>query len=372
MVARTESEDQRTTATWVASGSPTLTLDPIGLVSRYDAIHEMIPSATMVGANQPDGLYRPFQNIQIGVGSDTYYTLPSDVGGEGGVLLALLNRLDGLGAGHTTGGITAPDRLFVPIKLSFHAGLYPRRKDGRDNPYDASGFVPVGPNAGSSLTWTTNANTVIDDTVTLSSGVLRVTAHRILGNEVDLMELMARQNLTRLMQMAGVKALVPAWQTTTQSPTATWADYGLVLDAPGGGFLRRATFLAQNDSATLGLRAQDELTQLSMYIPSAGVGKTYFKHSTNVFTTNLPIMQQLSADDVSVYGGAAPKGFYPVDMRVYGESDLEQVIGLDLRNKPGEIRQTGYLKFGQTIGTNASGDDIFTLWERHIGYNGPF
>jgi len=373
MAARCESADQLTTATWVASGAPSLVLENIGYVTRYDIIHEMIPSATLVGANQPDGLYRPFMNVQISTGNDTYYTLPSVLGGQGGVLLALLNRLDGFGAGHTTGGITAPDRLFVPVKLTFHAGVYPKRNDGRDNPYDLSGFVPVGPKGTASLVWTTDINSTIDDTVTLSSGVLRVTAHRVVGNKQEIMDLMRAQRLSQMMQMAGVEALVPAWQTNIESPTATWSDYGYVVDAKPDGFLTRQTWLAQNDSASLGLRAQDELTQLALYIPGESTGKYYFKVSTNVFTTNLPIMQQLSADDASVYGGAAPKGFYPVDLRVWGaETDLERVLGKDLRNKQGAVKQSGYMRWGMTIGTNATGDDILGLSERRVGYNGPW
>ena len=195
MVARTESKEQTTTATWAASAAPSLLLDNIGYNTRLDLIHEMIPSATLIGANQPDGLYRPFMNVQIYTSFGTHYTLPSVLGGQGGVMQGLLNKLDGMGAGHTTGGITAPDRLFVPVRMAFHAGYFPKKRNGTQNLYDLSGILPFGPMGGGNLVWTTDINTTIDDTVTLSSGVLRITSHRVMcpGGKADFDAMAARQ-----------------------------------------------------------------------------------------------------------------------------------------------------------------------------------
>ena len=80
---------------------------------------------------------------------------------------------------------------------------------------------------------------------------------------------------------------------------------------------------------------------------------------------SLPQGTQLGVDDVYAYGGSSPKGFYPFDLRAYGVTPLEQIMGLDTRDK-----KTGYAKWGQTLGTNASGDDLLMLTEKSIIYDG--
>ena len=76
---------------------------------------------------------------------------------------------------------------------------------------------------------------------------------------------------------------------------------------------------------------------------------------------------QLTADDAMVYGGAAAKGFFPVDLRLHGENPLERALGLDLREASPDAVQ-----WGQTVGEYASGDDILVLTEKYVAYNGPF
>ena len=366
MAAITETIEQATTAAWASATTVPLVLENIGNVTRYEVIHEAVPNATFVAANQPDGLYRPYQNIQVQSGARIFFALPSDGGGHGGTILHLLNEMDGLGVGHTNGGITAPDRTFVPIKLAFHAGVYPKRGYGRlDNKYDLSAFIPARALGGMQLTWTTNTNDVMDDTVTLSSGTLRVTSCRVLGSEGEIQALMMEQGLGPLLAAVGSRALTPAWQTDVQIMSATAAQFGLRLNAKTGGFLKRATFLAQDAVATRPGKAQDELTDLRLLVP--GRQKTYFQHSVNNFTGRLPLMTQLSADDVSTYGGSASKGFYPVDLREEGENELERALGLDLRNvSPDQA------VWGQTILTYTSGDDVLVLSEVLVPYNGTF
>lgn len=374
MVVKKESIQQTVTGTWVASSTVTVLLDRIGLVTQYDLVHRLTPSATFLGANQPDGLYRPFQNVQIVAGGLTYCTLPSDGGGEGGVLQHFLNILDGLGTGYPSGAITAPDLTYVPVKLSFHAGVRPQKRDGGINLFDLTAFIPAGIESSPQVTWTTNGSTVVDDTVTLSSGVLTITAHRVLGTTQDIQQEMMAQGVMDILALVqngaegvlpnpNATGFIPSWIGQVQSPVATAADFSLEFDMALGGFLKRVSFLAQDAIATVPNRAEDELTAIRLAIPERGI--VIFQYSTERMSGSLPQGTQLGVDDVYAYGGSSPKGYYPFDLRAYGPTMLEQIMGYDTRG-----RQTGYGKWQQTLGTNASGDDILVLTERSLVYQG--
>lgn len=366
MAVKRESIEQTVTGAWASATTVTVLLDRIGLVTQYDLVHRITPSATLLGDNTPDGLYRPFQNIQILSGGVTYYSLPSDAGGEGGVLQHFLNIIDGLGIGYPSGAITAPDLTYVPVKLSFHAGIRPIKRDGGINLFDLTGFVPAGLESNPQVTWTTNTNAVIDDTVTLTSGVLTITAHRLLGTEADMRAEMQIQGVPEVLALLGdpsVTGLVPNWVGQIQSPIATAADYSLQFDLPVGGFLKRVTFIAQDATATRPARAEDELTAIRLTIPERGL--VLFQHSTELKSGSLPMMPQLGVNDVVQYGGASAKGFYSFDLRTHGPTWLEQILGLDARTQ-----RTGWARWEQTLGTNASGDDLLMLTERALEYKG--
>ena len=374
MVVKKESIRQTTTGTWAASSTVTVLLDRIGLVTQYDLVHQATPSATFLGANQPDGLYRPFQNIQIVAGGLTYCTLPSDGGGQGGTLQHYLNMLDGLGIGYPSGGITAPDLTYVPIKLSFHPGVRPLKKDGMHNLFDLSAFIPAGIESSPQITWTTNGNAVMDDAVTLTSGVLTITAHRVLGSTAEIQQEMQIQGVMDILALVqsgaegvlpnpNATGFIPSWIGQIQSPTAVAADFSLEFDLVLGGFLKRVTFLVQDATATRPARASDELTGIRLAIPERGI--VVFQYDTERLSGSLPLGVQLNADDVSPYGGASAKGVYPFDLRAYGPTMLEQIMGYDTRG-----RQTGYGKWQQTLLTNTAGDDLLMLTERSLVYQG--
>lgn len=358
---KTERIRQTTTLTWAASTAPAMDLDGVGLVTRYEMNVQLTPSATLVAANQPDGLFRPVQNLAIVAGGTQYVGLPSEAGGEGGVLLHILNVVDRLGRGHPGVGVTAPQLSYTPVRFVIHCGVRPQRKDNIDNPFDLSAFIPASQVAGLQLTWTTPGNAVMDDVVTLSSAILVVTANRVLGTEAEIMAEMAAQGIYDILP-PGAKGMVPSWVGTLQSPTTTWAAYGLEVDAVLGGFLKRYTCVTQDATGTRPIRASDELTQLALKLNDEGYD--LLRVDTENLSGALPAIEQQGADDAVPFGGAVAQGVYVVDLRPFGRNGSELAYGRDLRGKP-----VGSVKWAQTVGTNAAGDDYLSLSERYIPWN---
>lgn len=376
MAVKKESIQQTQQGTWAASTAVTIQLDRIGLVTRYETVVELTPSATAIGANQPDSFWRPFSNVQFLAGGLTYFMLPQDAGGEGAVILHYLNKLDHFGEGFVYQLIVAPSQTFYVPRLTFHAGVRPWRRDGTQNLFDLTGFVPAGIESSPQITWNTTPNSVLDDTITISSAQMTVTAHRVLGTTADIQAEMAQQGVADLIAAVqqgneGILAnqlctgFIPSWYGQIESPTATAANYGSQLDMQLGGFITRVTALAQDATATRPIRGDDEVTQLNLTIPEKGV--TIYQYNSELMDGKLPIGDFLVADDAATVLGwsPAPGAIYPVDLRPYGQTTIEQILGLDTRG-----RQSGYAKLGRTIATNASGDDILTLTERLLTYQG--
>lgn len=376
MTVKKESIQQTTTGAWAASGTVTVLLDRIGLVTEYEVIFEITPSATLLAANQPDSLWRPFRSLSWQAGGFTYMTMPDEAGGHGGTLLHYLNKLDGFGSGFVHQVIVGPSQVFYVPRLTFHAGVYPRRRDGVYNRFDLSAFIPAGIESSPQVVWLTTANSVMDDIVTLSSGTLFITAHRVLGDTGDVLEEMSKQGVLSLIEMikAGhegilpaptATGLVPAWTGQIESPTATATNYSSVQDLTLGGFIKRVTYLAQDATTTRPLRADDEITQINLSIPEKGV--TILQYYSELAAGRLSLGDFLVADEVGGFGGGdvAPGGIYPIDLRLYGQTTVEQILGIDTRG-----RQTGYARWGRTLGTNSSGDDLFNLTERLLTYHG--
>ena len=167
-------ETQTDTAAWAAS-SAGISTDILrnGAITEIVASVEVTPSATLTAANAPDGLWRVIQNLSIQGGSQTYLTLPSQAPPVGGTLLHYLNRYDGFGVGQPDGAIAAPTHTYTPIHFVFHMGTRPRGFFNRRNPYDLTAFIPSTLDNRLRAVWVTAGNTVMDDTVTISSAVMR-------------------------------------------------------------------------------------------------------------------------------------------------------------------------------------------------------
>lgn len=375
MTVKKESMQQTLTGAWAASATVAVQLDRIGLVTRYEVVHQTTPSATMLGDNQPDALWRPFRSLSFQAGGFTYMTMPDEAGGHGGTLQHHLNRLDGFGAGFVHQLIVAPSQVYYVPRLVFHCGVRPWKRAGDPNPFDLTAFMPAGIESSPQLTWLTTANTVMDDGVTISAGTLIITAHRVLGTTADIMEEMAKQGVSQLIEMVrnghqgilpdpDITGFVPAWTGQVESPTATASNYSSEQDLQLGGFIKRVSYLVQDATGTRPIRADDEVTEIRLIIPEKGV--TIFQSDSELMADRLDIGDFMIAADAAALGVTpAVGGIYPLDLRPYGPTDVEQVLGLDTRG-----RQTGYGKLGRTIATNTSGDDILNLTERILAYNG--
>jgi len=361
MALRKTTITQTDTATWSASSSGISTnLDRTGLITRINATVEVTPSATLAGANQTDGLMRVVQNLRVEGGSHTYITLPGDAGGHGGTLLHHLGRLAGFGIGHSGLSITAPQLTYNALTYYLHFGSRPKLLGRQDNPFDMTAFIPAHSETQLRAIWVTTPNSVMDDTVTISSATMRFTLNLVQGSEGEIRQEMARQGC------AAPNGMVPAWTAETVAPTATATDFSFERDVPLGAYLRRIAILAQDATATRPLRADDEVTGIALKFPYQS--ENLLRFVPDFLKNDHPGGGTFTeADDAVSAQGAKPiaaQGIYVVDLRPHtiGNSDY----GLDLTRYA-----TGAVKLGFTLGTNAAGDDILILYDRLMPNRAP-
>ena len=366
---------QQDSWTWAASNSGiSQNIEKIGLITRLLFTVEIIPSATLTAANQPDGLFRPLQNLVIKGDGVTFIELPGDAGGGGGTLLHYMGQMDGFGYGHRAGAIAAPQTLYTSVNFPIHIGSRPKDIYGRDNPYDLSAFIPAF-NMGSLVgIWTTQANDVLDDTVTLSSAVMYLTISRVEDSDEGIVAEMGRQGivLPKASDM-NIRGMVPSWiQRQHPNAAATTSFAGEVEDVPGGGFLKRISMLFQDATATRPVRATDEVTEAALYY-SADSRQLFAHHaeveySSRLLGSNLKLGDTVGASvDNSVdFNAQSPHGLMFFDLRTQANHPVGKDYGLDLR--PPYV--TGQLKLGFIIGIFASGDDTLIIWERYQPYAG--
>ena len=376
---------QTVSATWAADATQRTDLERIGLLTRVDLLVEVTPSATLTAANQPDGLNRLIQNVRILGGGAVYVTLPGDDGCQAGSIIHYLNKIDGLGVGHPDGAIAAPTRTFTPMKFSFHFGSRPKvpGMPAVDNPYDLSAFIPAGDESQLTAEWVTSGNDVCDDSVTISSAVGRYTLHRVRGTPGEIQQEMRNQGVVLPANQHGQpwSGMVPAWSSSQFATAATTTDYDAETDAiPTGAFIRRATLLSQDATATRTLRAGDEVTETRIW--SSVTNEVLYQQTSENLTGYLYGGDQLTANSGSLESGgtekmgvdfneAAPLGVYPIDFRnktFWAESvhqyQVRKDYGWDMRG----FNQND-IRLGHIITTRAAGDDRLILWEKTIPTN---
>ena len=365
---------QTGSATWAADSTISTDIEQVGIITRIDATVEITPSATLTAANQPDGIFRLIQNLRVAGGGRTYFNLPADDGAEGGVLLHYLNALDGFGVGHGQGAVAAPNESYTWVNWALHCGTRPRDLYGRDNPFDLSAFIPASQESQLVAEWVTSGNDVMDDTVTISSAVMRFTIHRVTDtNDGQLREEMARQGV---ILPAGASGMVPAWSATIDSQAGAASDFSREVNVQLGGYLKRIGMLFQDATASRTLRSSDEVTEIALIMPDSN--ERLIQVNLEVPNSRLGIGTVLTADsgaavNASVatpaspdFGGHAPEGIAILDLRPHAISPVGREYGLDMR-----ALRAGAVKLGFTISNYAAGDDSLILWERYIPWTGP-
>lgn len=332
---------QTPTWTWAASQTVSQDIKASGAITRIALRVRLTMSGSAAAAVQEDGFWRIMQALTLKGNSGVAYFSMGDE--QIGRMLHLLNLNDRVlpGVGH---GPIATTNDFIYV---LHFGSRPRDQRGHDNPFDMSAFVPAFDDTGLKLDWLTTANTVVDDTLTISSATMYATIYEVVGTKDDIMKEMWRQ---------GVRTpMVPSSSYYVYQHTGTVSDVSKDLDIPGGAFMRRIGILAQDDTATRPLRADDEVTEVAIKLP---VG------NQRVFFDDFPALvygqgrnQSVLVDDNAMTGGALAvgAGFGVVDLRQQGDADY----GLDLRNY-----KAGDFKLGVTIGSYAAGDDSFYWFDQ--------
>ena len=356
---RNEKVIQQATATWGADSSVSTDIERIGLITRLQFVVEVIPSATLTGAVQPDGLNRLIQNFQLNGGRQSYFSLPAEDGCQGGSIIHTLNVNDGLGYGHPDGAITAPRRLFTPMQFVFHAGARPRGLFGKDNPFDLTAAVPAAGESQLKAIWTVSGNDVMDDTVTISSAVGRFIINRVVGYPGEILNEMGAQGV---ILPDGATLMTPQWVSKVVPHGATAASFGAVTDdLITGGWLKRITVLAQDATADRPARASDEVTSIRIFSPSSG-GEVLFESTVEAIQAGLNGVDQSEADQgADDFQTSVPHGVYPIDLRLHpnGGGAVHRDYGWDLSKiKNGDVQLTYILT------TYAAGDDRLILFER--------
>lgn len=364
------SQTQTAVGTWAADATQRVEIENDGLITQLDVVCEVTPSATLAGANQPDGIWRMGRDLRVLGGSATYFALPNDDGGGGGVLLHFINNYDLKMAGVRGGVITAPQRTYTPVTYVLHCGARPLDMYGQPHPFDLTGFVPGLNRTTLTLEAQSSGNDVMDDTVTVTSAVWRITRHYILGTHSEIaQEMMAQGVMLPSPQEMGVQSaitgMIPAWVVTVDSPTATVADYGRELNIPtDGGFLRRIHLLSQDATADRPVRASDEVTGIKVSVH----GQELVKVFTDQLTGKMPYSNVLEADDAAIdFGNHAGAAVFIVDLSKHREAHTPgSIYGANLSGVPSSAA-----KLGLTLTTNAAGDDSLIIYERYKPYHGP-
>jgi hypothetical protein len=353
------------TKTWTYGASTNVEQDIIkdGIITHIDFSVQLTPSATLAAANQPDGPFRVIDNFSIRGGSQTYFSLPAEQGGRLWHYVArqLMKHL-----GHGSGAIVAPNLTYIPIMFRFHPGSHPMNPDGSMNFFDLSAFIPAIEESSLRGVWQCPVNTILDDTVTLTSAVMKATIYMVQGTPDEIMQEMMAQGVP-INPLTGRPALMTPSPTSEVFPTsAVKLDYSEERDIPTGCFLRGIGILAQDATATRPLRAADEVTAIALKMPS--IGSRLVEVDFETLWLGQGYGTFLTADDVVSPGAvhvANGVGYLPLKDR--GNSAMSREYGMNLMNA-----RTGDWKLGLTVATYAAGDDILLWYDRLIPYSGQF
>lgn len=342
--------------TYSASTQQTADVPRDGVITRIDCEVQVTPSATMVGANLPMGIWHVIDTLRlVGGGGKQYVGLGS--GELLGRIIHALNQSDFpekpfVGARN----LTAPNTTYVPVVFRLHFGSRPRDMYGRDNPFDLSAFIPAHRESSLKMEWGCPANSVMDGTVTISAATMKMTVYQILGTSQEIRDEIARQGLDPDSPMT------PVSSTESYNHTGTISDLGKQFDIPMGNFLRRIAIMAE-DATAVPVLAMDEITRVGLLLPQSGERIIDVDFSSLV-TGQMPGgTMQLADEGASVDTYVQNQnGIAILDLRPHGFRDY----GMDTR-----LLKNGDVKLGVTIGSYASGDKSYIHYDQLEKLTGP-
>ena len=358
---------QTDTATWAASSAGISTdIERLGMITRIACTNEIVPAASMDGDNAVDSIWRTVQNMRLEGGGFTYFTLPGDAGGNGGVLWHYYNRQNMLISGAQEGAdITAPRHTYVPASWWWHPGSFPIVNNVQ-NEFDLSALIPALHDASLRAIWVTTVTGVMDGNFNTTSAVMRFTLYYVIGTHSEVQREMAQQFAWNGYPQGippfdrGVPAaMVPNWGSLTVAADAAYTDYQWEQNIPTGGYLRQLWILAQDSVATRPVRASDEITAVKIILPGQEVPvQAYNDHWINQLAYGSHLQLNDAEHD---WGNTAPGGITFKDFRGHGNP----IYGLNL-----EHVSSGSAKVGATVTAYNSGDDFLYLFDKLHPYYG--
>lgn len=328
-----------TRGTWAASSDlAPVDLPREGLITEI-GIRAEITTAALTATAVADGLKRVIQNLKIqGDGGRTYLGLSGEQAPR------LLNYLNECEFGCALQDSILPDvgdTAMGHFTWVFHPGSNPR------DPFDLSAVIPARALSTLQLLLTTTVDTVIDAAAAIASGYYNYWINEVLEVPVP----------------KGI--MTPLGSTFVWANDANYSDYSKDIDVPGGAWLRRIIVLCQDDTATVPIRKDDQVTGLKLKLPRTATNQVEAKIQDLKLLTakryRLSGFGQLEAlGAVTTRPGweverVTPAGLFILDLRDY----FHPIYGADMTRF-----QTGDVKLGLTVENRAAGDDTIIYWDQ--------
>lgn len=328
-----------TTSTWAASSDLTpVNLPREGLITEV-GFRAAITTAALTATAVADGMKRVIQNLKIqGDGGHTYLGLSGE---QTARLLNFLNECEFGCAMQDEGMPEVGDTALGDFSWVFHPGSNPK------DPFDLSAVIPARALSTLQILLTTTANTVIDANAAIASGTYYYWINEVLGVPVP----------------RGI--MTPLGSTLTWANDANYSDYSKDIDVPGGAWLRRIIFLCQDDTATVPVRKDDEVTGVKLKLPRTATAQIEAKiEDLKVQTAKryglsgwsmLAALGAVTTRPGWEFDKVLPEGLFILDLRDY----FHPIWGANLTNY-----QTGDVKLGLTVENRAAGDDTLIYWDQ--------
>ncbi len=327
------------TETLTLSGGTKVTAKlPLDLIiTEIDLEMYLTASGAAAAALSVMGLWRALQSIEIRGGGGKSYLGMS--GTQMGMLLHYLNLVDYPGT--CWRDIVATSQYY---QWKLHFGSRPRDIFGRLNPYDLTAGIPAHKESQLTLEATFAAlDDSIDDTLTISSGTMRVLVKGVTADAIGEAAWRSRG------------AMIPVSSSESYDPGATKSNYSGQRDIPTGNFVRRIAVMAIDATAGSSngpLLKDDQVTEIGVFLGREN--RWIYQARTKALELQNPILDGMQVVDTpnTLSPHNPTGGLYQIDLRGFDHPDY----GLDGRSYPGHPMSTSDLKLGMTIGAYSAAE----------------